>query len=65
MTEKEIIKKLAEIYIELNKDYESGINYSVEKAARLSLLDEIFEEIFGIENVYVDNGRLMSEGKRI
>jgi len=51
MNEKEIIKKLAEMY--------------VEKATRLSLLDEIFEEIFGIENLYVDNGWLKSEGKKI
>jgi hypothetical protein len=62
VTKKEIIKKLARKYVEL---YGNGYSSSDKEDAQLDLLDDIFEECFGIEDLYVDEGQLMSKGKRI
>ncbi len=67
MTKKEIIKKLAEKYIEINKKYEMN-NYDLVDAkleGKLDVLEEIFEEFFGIKDFYIDNGWLKSEGRKI
>ena len=68
MIEKEIIKKLAEKYIEIWEKYEktSGYDENDKKLdAKLDLLDDIFEEFFYIEDVYIDNGWLKSKGEKI
>ena len=67
MTEKEIIKKLAGKYTEIWGRYEKN-NYEMDSKkleAQIDLLDDIFEEFFGIENLYVDDKWLKSEGKKI
>lgn len=62
MTKKEIIKKLTEKYVKL---YGNGYSYSDKEDAQLDLIDEIFEEFFGIKDTYVADGHLMSKGKKI
>ena len=62
MTKKEIIKKLAEKFVEL---YGNGCSSSDKEDSQMDLLDDIFEECFGIKDLYITDGHLMSWGKII
>ena len=67
MTKKEIIKKLAEKYVEIWGKYEKN-NYEIDDYkfdGQIDLLDDIFEEFFDIKDLYVSDGELMSKGKKI
>ena len=66
MTKKEIIKKLAEKYIEIYGNGCSYSDYDTDKEdTQIDLLDEIFEEIFDIKDLYVSGKQLMSKSKKI
>ena len=69
MTENKIIKKLAEMYVDIWERYEKTNPYDELKEKRLyaqiDLLDDIFGDFFSIENLYIHEGQLMSGNKRI
>ena len=69
MTENKIIKKLAEKYVEIWGRYEKTSSYDELEEKRLDaqidLLDDIFGDFFSIENLYVSDGILMSEGSQV
>jgi DNA-binding protein H-NS len=67
MKKKEIIEKLAKKYIEIDKEYQKADDEWIEdiKEAQIDLLDDIFDEIFNIKDLYVHNGCLMSFGRKI
>ena len=67
MTKKEIIKKLAEKYIEIDDKWEHASWEGEEKKyeGQEDLLDDLFDELFGITDLYITDGLLMSHGKKI
>jgi hypothetical protein len=66
MRNKEIIKRLAEKYIEIWGEYEKISDYDNDKEeAQIDLLDDIFDELFNIKDLYVHNDCLMSFGRKI
>jgi len=65
MTKKEIIKKLAEKYIEIDYKWEHACLDDKKYEAQEDLLDDIFDEFFGITDLYITDGLLMSHGKKI
>ena len=69
MTENKIIKKLAEMYVDIWERYEKTNPHDELKEKRLyaqiDLLDDIFGDFFSIENLYIHEGQLMSGNKKI
>jgi len=66
MNKKEILKRLAKKYIEIWGEYNKISDYEKDKEeAQIDLLDDIFDEIFNIKDLYVSDGHLKSFGRRI
>ena len=65
MTKKDIIEKLAKMYLGIYKSYENTYLNDDKEEAQINLLDDIFDEIFNIKDLYVSDDCLMSFGRKI